>query len=67
MDSTLTYFATGLFALALLAGCAAKVNSPIEGALRSGRRVNTESTSKPSKSKSSNQTEPPSITYRPGG
>jgi hypothetical protein len=35
MDSTLTYFATGLFALALLAGCAAKVNSPIEGALRS--------------------------------
>jgi hypothetical protein len=63
MDSRLSHFATGLFVLGLLAGCAGKVNSTIEGGSRSGRQVNTESPS----SKSSSQTEPPTITYRPGG
>jgi hypothetical protein len=71
MDSRLHYFASGLFALALLAGCAAKdINSLIEGASRPARsagQIETESRSEGSRSKNPSQTEPPNITYRPGG
>jgi hypothetical protein len=66
MDSRLVSFGSGLFALGLLAGCAADVNSPIEGASRSGGQLDIESRSEESGRKSSSQTTPPSITYRPG-
>jgi hypothetical protein len=61
MGSTLKYFAIGLFAFAFLAGCVAKdLNSP-----RPVGQVHSESKSEASRSKSSNYTNPPNITYRP--
>ena len=66
--NVLGYFATGLFALACLAGCVATdINSTTEGASsspRSGGQVNAEPN--PEASKISNHTDPPNITYRPG-
>ncbi|HEX7227662.1 MAG TPA: hypothetical protein VF353_07795 [Candidatus Binatia bacterium] len=68
MASVFGYFATGLFALAFLAGCVATdTSSPAEGASnspRSGGKVNSES--KLEASKSPNHTDAPNMGHRPG-
>jgi hypothetical protein len=63
---------TSLFGVTLLAGCAATdVQMRTEDgstAARGGNQVNNEEPkSESTRSKSSGQTEPPNITYRPGG
>ena len=57
MDSRLVSFATGLFALSLLADCAA-VNSPIVGASRSGDQLDIASRSEESGTKKSEPNHP---------
>jgi hypothetical protein len=58
------YLVISLFGLALLAGCAAQRDST--SALRASNQVNTDPKSESTRSKGSDQTEPPNITYRPG-
>jgi hypothetical protein len=64
------FFVTSLFGLALLAGCAARdVEVRTEDGWNSAQgrdQVDTESKSESTRSKSSGQTDPPNITYRPG-
>jgi hypothetical protein len=65
------FLVTGLFGVALVAGCAAtdvKVRTEDGSTSARGRdQVNNESKSESTRSKSSGQTDPPNITYRPGG